>query len=388
MEKWSVRIALLTGLLASFLVLCADEPVPHVPRLLLSAKLLRRLKRDRERETPRWVRFENRVKSVPDSPERGFELALYSVITADDARAKEALEWAAAHPCERRQHALIQDWVGNVPPATCALPEPLRDQAFEQIAAGGDVSALAEAARNQFIPKLVAGGVTNSGDLYSLLELMTVLRANGETDIRGGASEFFRNLPLEFLLSLKPAQVEKPDWITHISALALVSLDPNLESSQFLQGWAMEDGQTLREGVGVAYELLWADPYLPGIAYQNRDPWLYDEPGARLFARSDWTVNACWIEVSRTGVQQLNCPPGWQEKPAAFGSMTLTPMAPKCLELPHRESRENVVVWKLTPGQPVEYRDKDTDKKEISSLADASGMWHPGTNVEGKVCRR
>jgi hypothetical protein len=216
------------------------------------------------------------------------------------------------------------------------------------------------------------------------VELLSVLRAATNDDIRLAAPQFFRNLPEEFLLSLKPEQVEKPDWMTHIAALALVSLDPNLESSQFLQGWAMEDRQTLREGPGVAYELLWADPYLPGIAYQNLDPWLYDGERGRLFARSGWTLDACWIGISKAQVKALNCPPGWQEKATEFGSMTLVPMSGKCLEVSHQPGRQHVILWKLQPGEGISYR----DKKDEESRADSSGLWYPGLNVEGKVCRR
>ena len=38
----------------------------------------------------------------------------------------------------------------------------------------------------------------------------------------------------------------------------------------------------IREGPGVAYEFFWADPYLPGVGYQNLDPWVYDRPGGSL----------------------------------------------------------------------------------------------------------
>ena len=82
-------------------------------RLLLTPKLLRRLQRDRQRQTVRWQNFEQRVETVPDSPERGFELALYYAITHDQQRGREAVQWAVAHPCERRQLDLALDWVGN-----------------------------------------------------------------------------------------------------------------------------------------------------------------------------------------------------------------------------------------------------------------------------------
>lgn len=381
-----MRNVLLALTLACFLsqTTVADDVAAHTPKLLLSAKLLRRLKRDRDRQTVRWTAFENRIKGVPDSPERGFELALYYAVTNDDARGKEANTWAAAHPCERRQRSLIQDWVGNVSPRPCASEPSLRDQAFEQIASGADTRIVVQRARDQLIPQLAASGIANSADFYAMIELLSVLRANSDNDIRDAAPQFFRNLPIEFLLSLKPEQVEKPDWMTHVAALALVSVDPNLEASQFLQGWAMEDRQTLHDGPGVAYELLWADPYLPGIAYQNLDPWIYDQDGSRLFARSDWSSNACWIGISKTEVKELNCPSGWRDKTVHFGSLSLFPMPAKCLELDRQDPHENLVIWKFNPGEALTYR----EKKDVSARADAAGMWRPGSNVEGKVCRR
>ncbi len=377
-----MRIVLLALLLA-----WSDSAV-HTPQLLLSAKLIRRLKRDRERQTVRWAHFEERVKNVPDSPERGFELALYAAISGDEARGREAVAWAAAHPCERRQRALIQDWVGNVAPAACSAKESLRDQAFERIAAGQDTAAISEEVRAKVIPQFRASGITSSEDLYALIELISVLRVADDKDIRNADPLLFRSLPLEFLLSLKPEQVEHPSWMTHVAALALVTVDPNLEASQFLQGWAMEDRQTLREGPGVAYELLWADPYLPGIAYQNLDPWTYDEEGGRLFARSDWTAGACWIAISKEGVREANCPPGWRASQVQFGSLTLIPAPVKCMELAHQDMRSNVVIWQFLPGQAISYGAKKGEKTELTANADGSGLWHPGNNVEGKVCRR
>ena len=134
----------------------------------------------------------------------------------------------------------------------------------------------------------------------------------------------------------------------------------------------------------MAYEFLWADPYLPGIAYQNLDPWVYDEQGGRLYARSGWDAGACWVAISQSGERDVNCPPGWQDKTVQFGSLTLVPMSSKCMEVAHHDNRANLIVWKLKPGETVMYR----DKKEISAQADLTGMWRPGTNIEGKVCRR
>jgi hypothetical protein len=170
----------------------------------------------------------------------------------------------------------------------------------------------------------------------------------------------------------------------HAAALALVAIDPNLPSSQFLQSWALEDAQTLREGPGVAYELLWADPYLPGVGYQNMETWTYDEH-ARLYARTNWEPNSCWIEISAKGVEeQENCPPNWQSDTVTFGHLTLIPMTERCIEIPHLTNHnESILVWKLKPGQTVTH---GKGKEQHSSDADVAGMWRPGANVEGKVC--
>ncbi len=169
--------------------------------------------------------------------------------------------------------------------------------------------------------------------------------------------------------------------MTHIAALALVALDPNLESSQFLQGWAMEDAQMLRDGPGVAYEFLWADPYLPGVGYANLDPWTYDTNG-RLFARRSWNSDACWIGVSSGPLQQENCPPGWQNVANQFGHLTLMPMDSRCTEIPHRKSNNDVIIlWKLQPNQKVFYF--AGEKKEPVD-ADSAGMWRLSENVEGR----
>jgi hypothetical protein len=361
----------------------ADDAAPQSFHLLLNSRLLRRLKRDAERQTPRWTAFETRVKTVPDSTERGFELALYAVVAGDSSRSQEAVSWAASHPCELRQTALIADWLGTKPKQGCVGTSSLRDQAFQRIVSGLDVTSLAQAARDKLVPSLARDGVPNMSNLYAAIELIDALRSNGAADIRSEEANFFQHLAVEFLLGLKPAQVLKPDWITHIAALALVALDPNLEASQFLQGWAMENSQTLHDGPGVAYELLWADPYLPGIAYQNLDPWFHNEANGRLFARSDWNADACWISISTSSVSETQCPHGWRDKEVHFGSLTLFPALPHCFEIPHQDPKSTLIVWKLDPGQAVTYH----DAKEITAHADAAGMWQPSPQVAGKICR-
>jgi hypothetical protein len=138
----------------------------------------------------------------------------------------------------------------------------------------------------------------------------------------------------------------------------------------------------IREGPGVAYELLWADPYLPGVGYQNMDTWVYDQQGW-LFARAGWDTNSCWISISANAVDEEDCPKGWREKSAIFGKMTLIPMTEKCVEIPHVGNSESVVIWKLKPMQRVQV---GKGSEHRAGEADAAGMWRPGANVEGKAC--
>ena len=380
-------------LLVQGLVLFADE-MPAGPRLLLNAQRLRRLKRDRERKTARWVAFENRVMTVPDSPERGFELALYYAITGDEAKGREAVEWAVGHA---RLSALVLDWCGPVVSAEqkrklsevgvtmgvgrASVFARERDAWFHQLVFGDSVPAAPDLGTK--MADLVRGAYRNADDLYALCELIYAVRANTHVDLRDADVHFFAVLPELLLLSARPNELNKPDWRMHVAALALVAIDPNLPGSQFLQSWALEDAQTLREGPGVAYELLWADPYLPGVGYQNMEPWVYDDHG-HLFARASWDPNSCWVGISPQGVEDENCAPNWQSGTVNFGRLTLIPFTERCVELPQLVNRNDaVIVWKLKPREAVTH---GKGKEAHTSNADAAGIWRPGSNLAGKAC--
>ncbi len=389
----SLRSAIVVFVAFTLCGLAAGQAVDHSPQLLLTPQRLKRLQRDRERQTVRWVAFENRVESVPDSPERGFELALYYAVTHDEKKGREGVEWAGAHPRERRQTALIVDWCGTllsdderakltpVEHQGTSISNQLRDELFTTVARGENADSYT-AQGNLVLKRLQEGGFTNASELYAAVEYLDIVRTTLHTDLRQNAPQFFFGLPTEFLLSLKPEQVEHPDWMTHAAALALVGLDPNLAGSQYLQGWAIENRQMLREGPGVAYEFLWGDPYLPGVGYQNLDPWVYDSNG-RLFARSNWDPDSCWISISTSGVAEENCPAGWRAASSVFGHMTLTPMTQPCTVAPHRPTNEVVILWKLRPHQSLSFTE---NKKQVPAEADAAGMWRLPGNVEGKVC--
>jgi hypothetical protein len=344
----------------------------------------------------RWTNFETRVQSVPDSPQRGFELALYYAVTGDEVRGREAWQWALAHPCERRQVALVFDWAGELAPAeakqrlgrsscpsgSASPQQALRDGLFMDVALDR-VKGVGESVKQGIIEPIENGGGTDPVNLYAVCEFLIAVRTNLHLDLREEAPEAFMNLPAELLLSLKPAQVERPSDATHIAALALVAVDPNLPGAQFLQGWVMEDRQTITEGPGVAYELLWADPYLPGIGYQNLDPWVY-QPAGRLFARADWSSDACWISISQAGMQQDHCPPGLDHAAAQFGRLSLIPASEGCTDIPAHKNTESVILWDLEPHETIEYME---GKVKRAARADPAGMWLAGENATVKACR-
>ena len=394
--------AILPAVLISIFVCGAsfgDTPEPHTPRLLLTPQRVRRLKRDRERQTIRWMNFETRVKSFSDSSERGFELALYYAVTGDEAAGRQAIEWALAHLREHRQVALVADWCGSLLTETQRQKlsrqtfanadkidfKDMRDRLFVKEALQPDEPYEISAAANELLSSLPKKGISpsDSGSFYALCEYLDAVRSNQHKDLRRDAVEFFSNLPSELLLSMKPAEVEHPSWLLHCAALALVTLDPNLESSQYLQGWAMEDGQTLREGPGVAYEFLWGDPYLPGVSYQNLDPWLYDAQG-RLFARSDWRPSACWISISPKATDDVNCQTTpWRKGRTDFGRLALIPFAAPCTTAPSRNLNEYTVLWQLPPEARLEYKVKNM---VLTTKADTSGLLRVPEHVESKLC--
>jgi hypothetical protein len=74
-----LRVRIVAAWLLLLASLCPAFASEHTVSLLLTPRLVRRLTRDQTRQTVRWQNFEKRVQTVPDSPERGFELALYYV---------------------------------------------------------------------------------------------------------------------------------------------------------------------------------------------------------------------------------------------------------------------------------------------------------------------
>ncbi|HEX4807660.1 MAG TPA: hypothetical protein VH325_01945 [Bryobacteraceae bacterium] len=375
---------------------------PPVYKLILTPQRLRRLQRDRERQTVRWANFESRVQTVADSPERGFELALYYAVTHDRSRGREAIDWGLAHACDRRQIALILDWCGPLasPPererlasANCrSLATPpgatqdwkaIRDRIYLAIATQKSNLDLPADGFQADFAKFAQAGFRDPKALYALCELIDALRINGAGDIRRESPQFFMRLPAEYLLSMKPAELAQPNWEAPIAALALVAIDPNLQDSQFLQGWAIEDRQMVQDGPGVAYELLWGNPYLPGVSFQNLDPWYYGDDG-RLIARTDWTPDACWIDIEPGAKRtQTNCAPDWFDKAETYGRLQLIPLTSQCTQTPSVPNGNTVIVWTHKPGQKMITH---VGERQMMRAADSSGLLQVPHEASGKIC--
>lgn len=388
-----ILLALLLLAAASF-SLAAQE---NTTRLLLTARRLHRLKLDSQRQTPRWGDFEDRVKNVPGSPERGFELALYSVVTGDEAFCQQAARWGLAHPAEHRQNALTVEWCrAAISPADreALLAAPVaadpakpftsaRDEAFVQIARGEASRESMRAQWSHLLPLIQHDPRICLPEFYALFEFLDAAGTAFRTDLRQGDGQLFADLPAVFLLSLSSAQLEKPAWQTRIAGLMMVSLDPNLQGSSFVQGWAMEDPKTVHEGPGVAYELLWANPYLPGLGYYNMQPWVYDQPSGLLLARSSWDNSACRISMFRGALQTLGCPSDVRTARTEFGKLTLVPLKQSCATVPAQGDR-TFIMSGLKPGATVQWQENG---KKVSRQADVSGLFELSAETTGKVCQ-
>lgn len=421
-----MRCAVLTLALAAATPLFADlnSDDGGSPRLLLTAQQLKRLGRDRARKTERWTNLEYRINSVPESPERGFELALYYAITNDDKAGIAAVQWAQDHPGEARQVALVADWCRDkftepqrrqlltaalnesrkragpaAQPQAPLEPRYYRDLLFLRTLLEPTFPGGYETWWNSVIDILARREGTWLSDpvqVYALCEIIEVVRENTRIDLRSDHLTVFQNLPSEYLLSLHPRQLETPSWQMRAAALALIGIDPNLASAQYVQGWAMEDPRVIREGPGVAYEFLWANPYLPGLSFYNLDPWAYDPHAGLLYARSSWEPDSCWIRISASGegagqsgsVAEENCPADWRNGPFEAGHLRLLPFQAGCLDVPKDPGALSVnalvyLAWGLKPNAKIFWMES---KKTITTQADPAGMLRIPMKGEEKIC--
>lgn len=219
----NVVLRLFTSLFLITLFLPSAFSEDNQPKLLLSPRRLHRLKLDVQRQTDRWTALERRVKTVPDSPERGFELALYSAASANPDYCLQAVPWGLGHPDAARQNALIADWCRSgitdsdrkrllsVRSKPAANPfEAARDDLFIAIASG---KASRDSVRQQWsrlLPIIQRDPRACLPSIYALFEFLDSVNQVFRLDLRQDDASLFANLPYTFLLAIPPQQVENP----------------------------------------------------------------------------------------------------------------------------------------------------------------------------------
>jgi hypothetical protein len=310
----------------------ADEDF-HVyrdaPRIALTPQRLRLLQRERERASPRWQNFEALMSTEAPMPEPGFAWALYYRITKERSAARKAIDWALQHD-DLRQLALVYDWCQ--PAATTAESERLEKSMQSALSRpattveGQNARALAAIALADKLPDAGDRDLRSIAtwfrqqtsfkreDLYPLFELLNAIRDNTKVDLRQSATEYFKQVPLDYVAAFYPAAYPGPDndFRVPVSAapgdpnldaashsraagLAMVGFDTNSENYQYVQGFLMNERFVMRGALGAPYEFLWANPYQPGLAYQNL-PLVYHNPvSGDVFARTTWDEDATWI---------------------------------------------------------------------------------------------
>jgi len=390
------------------------------PRLLLTPQRLRLLQRERERQSPRWEQFDSLISGDAPMPEPGFAWALYYQVTRQANAAKQALDWALKDVADPdasvlRQLALVFDWCGPaLTPAQsdrlaakiqAALAKPavtlindVRGQSARVFAAVALADRLPDQG-NAVLSEIVQKWWRSKPPLprdqrYSLYEMLHVLRDNLKIDLRESAPEYFKDLPLAHLTGHYPAPFAAPEnefmipvylhdgnpdpaeaAMSRAAGLAMVAYDTNALDSQLLQGWLMRDRFMMRGSFGAVYEFLWANPYQPGLNY-DQVPLVFHRPyTGELFARTSWDEDATWIgyfegrlQLFQNGrLQTLR--EGAAVSPLQVGSATITG-TPSKDAAKFRLSNETLFVLGLAPRS--EYA-VEIDDQELEFLDTDSG---------------
>jgi hypothetical protein len=320
------------------------------PRLFLTKARLRLLRRERERRSIRWEQFETLWNAGSEFPEFGWTAALRYQIALEDAAGRQAVAWAvnkatagAALPeATVRQIALIVDWCGplisaadkaSILPvlekAAASAPATLaeaRTKTFAALALPEARAAASEKALHEvydgfwtsvFLPGLRAGKLhVSNADANAMIELAHSFRDNLNFDLRETFPLWFKDYPLRHILAHYPEPfpaseneyripadplIDKrgPDvtkaTLSRAAELAMVAFDANAPETQLLQGFLMNDRFLMRGTLGITYELLWANPYQPGLSYYHVPLVVHDATGGELFVRSSWEDDAAWL---------------------------------------------------------------------------------------------
>lgn len=393
------------------------------PRLFLRPQRLRLLRRERERNSMRWDQFHLLVSGGAPMPEPAFADALTYRIADDKAAARRAIDRASAPNFDLRQTALVFDWcqdelkpddrrvlsdhlrAGLAQPAKTIADD--RSHVLAAIALAGEDDAASTAALRSFIekewlgriiPTLRAGhSVFQGADTYALYEILHAVRDNLNADLREDFPKLFSELPLIDLLSYYPApfpaaenefhipyssNTGEPDLrvaaLSRAGELAMVALDTNAPESQVLQGWLMNDRFLMRGLFGNPYELLWANPYQPGLSYYHVPLVIHDDFLGRLFVRSSWEDDARWAAYADGKLQEFRdgrvvpLNPRELTEPMDLDEATIffSPQGRK-LQSGKKEANDLFVVG-LTPRTPFHVEVDDEEMHE--AISDPGGI--------------
>jgi len=387
------------------------------PRLLLTPQRLRLLQRERERQSPRWEQFDGLLTGGAPMPEPGFAWALYYQVTRQASAAKRAIDWALAeNTSDLRQLALVFDWCGPaLTPAQAdrlaakiqrALASPVNTsvtdvrgqsaRAFAAIALADRLPDQGDAILSEIVQKWWRGKPPLPREQrYFLYEMLHAVRDNVKIDLRESANAYFKELPLAHLTGHYPAPFAAPEneflipvylhegdpnptdaAMSRAAGLAIVAYDSNAFESQLLQGWLMRDRFAMRGGLGAVYEFLWANPYQPGLNYDQVPLVFHGSTTGEVFARTGWDEDATWIgyfdgrlQLFQNGrLQTLRA--GAVVKPVQVGTATVT-SAPAKDAAKFRVGNDTLFVLGLAPRS--EYA-VEIDDQELEFLdTDAGG---------------
>jgi hypothetical protein len=321
------------------------------PRLFLRPARLRLLQRERERTTAPWQQFDSYVSGEAPMPESAFAQALYYQVSDNVPAGRKAVAWALAAPAgqpqDLRQLALVFDWCQKLLSETeqhklaDRIQQRIAETAADESMAAVRSRVLGAVALFDHVPEIpnrelarivrdwwerkmapaLAGGraAIVREDAYPLWEILHAIRDNTNLDLREASPRFFKQFPIEHLMSHYPATYSGEDndfrigaspvtaagapsspdlraaTLSRAAELAMVAFDTNAEESQYLQGWLMHDHFQLRSALGAPYEFLWANPYQPGLSFTLL-PLVYHNPeSGTVFIRSDWEEGADWF---------------------------------------------------------------------------------------------
>ena len=321
------------------------------PRLFLESGRLERLRKDVQRQTPRWQSLQSLAEAGAPFPEQPLVDALLFQVEGSERSGRAAVAWMRQLAASRigdasdlRLAAIVYDWCHGlfddagraaaraaiVEAVETALPQAgldvglVRAGILASIALAGDwdgsepaLAALLETHwKREIGPQIETGALTDDGpSLVAILEASLAVRQNLETDLLRPATTALATLVRTRLLSYYPLDIETPEGVARrpsrfgnnassaraqaplyrVAELLLVAYESNLREFQFVQGWIRDDNYVLRSPMAAPYEFLWVNPYLPGLSPQSAPTVAYDGVRGRLFARQDWQRPTTWI---------------------------------------------------------------------------------------------